>query len=63
MKNCKPGPGAEPNKAPAQTSQAPESPKFDAQALLQGAGEFRLVFSDQIYTVRVTVAGKLIMTK
>lgn len=41
----------------------PSSPQYDVAELMQGAGQMKLRHGGDIYTVRITSAGKLIMTK
>lgn len=38
-------------------------PTFDARDLIQNGGQARLVLDDQTYYLRITRAGKLILTK
>jgi len=38
-------------------------PQYRAEDLLGGRGEARIVLGDQVYTLRITRAGKLILTK
>lgn len=40
-----------------------ETPSYDAQDLTGQDGLARIVLNDQIYTLRITRAGKLILTK
>ncbi len=40
-----------------------ETPVYDAQTLTQGGGIARIRLGDQLYTLRITRAGKLILTK
>lgn len=51
----------------AQTSTDPdpiaESPCHDARTLTGGASTARIVLDGQVYTLRITRAGKLILTK
>lgn len=42
---------------------APPPPVHDARALTHPQGEARLLLDGQVYTLRVTRAGKLILTK
>ncbi|GGD23124.1 hemin uptake protein HemP [Sinisalibacter lacisalsi] len=46
-----------------QAQQADTVPRHRAEDLLGGCGEARIVLGDQVYTLRVTRAGKLILTK
>ncbi|CAA9396779.1 MAG: hypothetical protein AVDCRST_MAG15-765 [uncultured Rubellimicrobium sp.] len=41
----------------------PLAPTYDARDLLGPGGEARLVLDGQVYTLRMTRAGKLILTK
>lgn len=41
----------------------PAVPLYDARALIQGAQMARIVLDGQTYTLRITRAGKLILTK
>jgi hemin uptake protein HemP len=38
-------------------------PQYDAALLTQGGSLARLVLEGQVYTLRITKAGKLILTK
>ncbi len=38
-------------------------PTYDAKDLTQDRGQAHIVLNDQIYTLRITRAGKLILTK
>jgi hemin uptake protein HemP len=38
-------------------------PTYSAQDLTKGADQAQIVLGDQIYTLRITRAGKLILTK
>ncbi|HEY9038404.1 MAG TPA: hemin uptake protein HemP [Roseovarius sp.] len=38
-------------------------PTYDAQQLVMNGDQARIVLDDQIYTLRITRAGKLILTK
>ena len=38
-------------------------PTYDATQLVLGGGQARIVLEDKIYTLRITRAGKLILTK
>lgn len=40
-----------------------ETPSYDAKDLTGHDGLARIVLNDQIYTLRITRAGKLILTK
>ena len=49
--------------AQAVSPAAPGVPVHRAEHLLLGKGEARIVLGDQVYTLRQTRAGKLILTK
>lgn len=38
-------------------------PTYSAQDLTEGGGLAHIVLNDQVYTLRITRAGKLILTK
>lgn len=38
-------------------------PTYDAVALTKGGDQAQIVFEDKIYVLRITRAGKLILTK
>lgn len=38
-------------------------PAYDARDLTDGGDQARIVLDDQVYTLRITRAGKLILTK
>jgi|TARA_B100000787_G_scaffold59894_1_gene43723 hemin uptake protein HemP len=38
-------------------------PTYDAKALTKGVDQAQIVLGDQIYTLRITRAGKLLLTK
>lgn len=40
-----------------------ELPTYDAQHLVMGGDQARIVFEDKVYTLRITRAGKLLLTK
>lgn len=50
---------------PEETTPSQENrlPTYDANTLVQGRGQAHIVLGDQIYTLRITRAGKLILTK
>lgn len=48
---------------PTQRVPDDKTPTFDARDLTQGGDLARIVLDDQIYTLRITKAGKLILTK
>lgn len=41
----------------------PPLPAYDARALTEGGEQARIVLDGQIYALRITRAGKLILTK
>lgn len=41
----------------------PAVPQHNAQELTQGGATAHIVLNDQVYTLRITRAGKLILTK
>lgn len=41
----------------------PVLPRYNAEALTQGGSLAQIQLSDQLYTLRITRAGKLILTK
>lgn len=43
--------------------QSNQLPTYAAQDLTQGRDQAQIVLGDQIYTLRITRAGKLILTK
>lgn len=43
--------------------QSPPQPLHDARALTQGGPSAQIVLDGQVYTLRITRAGKLILTK
>ena len=47
----------------APTPQATRLPAYDAKTLTEGGDQAQIVLGDQIYTLRITRAGKLILTK
>ena len=52
------------NARPAPTPQlVDDTPSYDAQDLTGQDGLARIVLNDQVYTLRITRAGKLILTK
>ncbi|MCG3269427.1 hemin uptake protein HemP [Loktanella sp. D2R18] len=46
-----------------QPSTAPKLPTYDAEVLTQDGDLANIVLRDQTYTLRITRAGKLILTK
>lgn len=48
---------------PTTTPPARSLPVYDARELSQGGDLSRIVLNDQSYTLRITRAGKLILTK
>ena len=49
-----------PRRAPQET---PQIPTYDAQDLTQTGDRAQIVLGDQVYMLRITRAGKLILTK
>ena len=49
--------------APAPTPRPPAEPVHDARDLTGPAGQARITLDGQTYTLRITRAGKLILTK
>ncbi|WP_235823924.1 hemin uptake protein HemP [Actibacterium lipolyticum] len=41
----------------------PTHPTYDAEALTKGGGQAQIVLGEQVYTLRITRQGKLILTK
>lgn len=48
---------------PPQQATAPSIPTYAAKELTSGGDLAQIVLGDQIYTLRITKAGKLILTK
>lgn len=48
---------------PSATSALARIPQHDATALTRGGNQALIVLDDQIYQLRITRAGKLILTK
>ncbi|WP_411889252.1 hemin uptake protein HemP [Yoonia sp. SDW83-1] len=49
---------------PARTDQpSPNLPVYDAEVLTEGGDLAHIVLGEQVYTLRITRAGKLILTK
>lgn len=50
---------------PPPVSSAPDEtmPTYDARALTENGAQARIVLDGQVYTLRITRAGKLILTK
>lgn len=48
---------------PPQQTPAPTWPSYCARDLTQGADQAHIVLDGQTYTLRITRAGKLILTK
>jgi hemin uptake protein HemP len=42
---------------------ASDLPTYDAQQLVMNGDQARIVLDDKVYTLRITRAGKLILTK
>lgn len=49
--------------APLAAGDADQYPHYDARDLTKGQGQARIVLDDKTYTLRITRAGKLILTK
>lgn len=49
--------------APPKQTPAPVLPTYSARDLTQDGDTAHLVLGDQVYTLRITRAGKLILTK
>lgn len=49
--------------APPKHTAAPALPSYAARDLTQGGDLAQIVLDDQTYTLRITRAGKLILTK
>jgi hemin uptake protein HemP len=49
--------------APPKQSQAPTFPTYSASDLTEGGEMAQIVLDEKIYTLRITRAGKLILTK
>lgn len=49
--------------APLAAGEGKQYPHYDAKDLTQGLGQARIVLDDKTYTLRITRAGKLILTK
>ena len=45
------------------TPAAPEIPRYDAKELTQGGDQAEITLGEQAYWLRITKAGKLILTK
>jgi len=53
-----------PDRPPAQSSCPNQTiPAYEAEALTEGGTQARIVLGTQVYTLRITRAGKLILTK
>lgn len=44
-------------------AQSETFPTYDAEALTDGGNQARIILNGQIYSLRITRAGKLILTK
>ena len=44
-------------------SPAPSIPAYDATDIIGSGGQAQIILGDQVYTLRITRAGKLILTK
>ena len=49
--------------APPKQTPAPTLPSYAARDLTEGGDQAHIVLDGQIYTLRITRAGKLILTK
>ncbi|MGC9368039.1 MAG: hemin uptake protein HemP [Paracoccaceae bacterium] len=49
--------------APFTAGDGEQFPHYDAKDLTRGQGQARIVLDDKTYTLRITRAGKLILTK
>lgn len=49
--------------APLAARDGDQFPYYDARDLTEGQGQARIVLDDKTYTLRITRAGKLILTK
>jgi hemin uptake protein HemP len=49
--------------APAKQAPTPNGPTYAARDLTEGSNQAQIVLDDQTYTLRITRAGKLILTK
>ena len=45
------------------TCPAPSTPAYDATVITGPGGQAQIILGDQVYTLRITRAGKLISTK
>lgn len=50
-------------KRPDHAAEAPRTPLHSARALTQGGTQARIELDGQVYDLRITRAGKLILTK
>ncbi|MBU2983372.1 hemin uptake protein HemP [Lentibacter algarum] len=48
---------------PPRQTNAPNLPTYSAHDLTEGGDQAQIVLRDQTYTLRITRAGKLILTK
>lgn len=48
---------------PVALAAEPETPAYDARALIPEGVQAKIVLDEQVYTLRITRAGKLILTK
>ncbi|UWR27515.1 hemin uptake protein HemP [Sulfitobacter sp. S223] len=49
--------------APPKQAPTPIGPTYAARDLTEGSNQAQIVLDDQTYTLRITRAGKLILTK
>ena len=48
---------------PTQQPTAPRLPQYDARDLIKSGDQAQIILDDQVYVLRITRAGKLILTK
>lgn len=48
---------------PLATRKSPQLPTYEADVLMAGGTQAQIVLLDQVYSLRITKAGKLILTK
>jgi len=48
---------------PTQQTLAPRLPQYDARDLIKSGEQAQIILDDQVYVLRITRAGKLILTK
>ena len=52
-----------PHHRPATETTEDTRPRYDARALMEGGTQAQIVLDGQVYLLRITRAGKLILTK